>query len=88
MEALVAELKELIFSTLGLPENERSALASSSPLFGKGDGAFGLDSIDALEIAAAVSKKYNVRLRADDQESEQALSSLEKLAQFIAANRS
>ena len=38
------------------------------PLFGEG---LGLDSIDALEIALAISRTYGVELRSDDDQVQQ-----------------
>jgi acyl carrier protein len=43
----------------------------------------GLDSLDILEIALTVSKKYGVKLRSDDENNKQIFSSLRSLAQHI-----
>jgi acyl carrier protein len=51
-----------------------------------GDG-LGLDSIDILEVALIVSKKYGVQLRADSQENHKIFRSLRHLASYIAAQR-
>jgi acyl carrier protein len=52
-----------------------------APLFGEG---LGLDSIDMLEIALAVSKRYGVELRSEDK---QAFSSLRALTTYIEQHR-
>jgi acyl carrier protein len=43
----------------------------------------GLDSIDALELAMAISKKYGFQLRSDDPDNERIFSSLRALAEHI-----
>ena len=54
------------------------------PLFTTG---LGLDSIDALELALAISRRYAVELRADDENNERIFSSLRALADFVAKHR-
>jgi acyl carrier protein len=56
-----------------------------APLYGEG---LGLDSIDILEVALIVSKKYGVQLRADSQENHKIFRSLKSLAEYIATQRS
>ena len=55
-----------------------------APLYGEG---LGLDSIDILEVALLVSKRYGVQLRADSQENTQIFRSLRHLAEHIAVQR-
>jgi acyl carrier protein len=55
-----------------------------APLYGDG---LGLDSIDVLEIALIVSKKYGVQLRADAQDNQQIFRSLRHLVDYIAVQR-
>ena len=73
------ELAGLIVATLNLevPPAEIDPLA---PLFGNG---LGLDSIDILEIALAISKTYGVRLRSDDQDNVRIFASLRSLHEHI-----
>lgn len=47
----------------------------------------GLDSLDILEIALTVSKKYGVKLRSDSENNKQIFSSLSALAQHISQER-
>ncbi len=61
-EAQEFELAQLIIKTLNL-DMDANAIDAQAPLFGEG---LGLDSIDMLEIALAVSQTYGVKLRADD----------------------
>ena len=73
------ELAELIVSTLNL-ETPAAEIDPTAPLYGEG---LGLDSIDILEIAVAVSKAYGVRLRSDDESNPRTFSSLRSLNQHI-----
>lgn len=47
----------------------------------------GLDSIDMLEIALAVSKQYGFEIRADSVDNERVFSSLRALAAHVATHR-
>ena len=82
-EALTAELAELIVQALNL-ELSAADIEPDAPLYGEG---LGLDSIDILEIALVVSKRYGVQLRADSAENEQIFRSLRRLAEYILAHR-
>lgn len=55
-----------------------------APLFGDG---LGLDSIDALEIALAISRHYGFELKSDDERNHQIFASLRSLTAHIAAHR-
>lgn len=55
-----------------------------APLFGEG---LGLDSIDALELALAVSRTYGVDLRSDDERKRRTFASLRSLSAHIEASR-
>jgi acyl carrier protein len=72
-------LAELIVTTLNL-ETRPSEIGPDAPLYGAG---LGLDSIDILEIALAVSKTYGIRLRSDDGNNQKIFSSLRSLNQHI-----
>lgn len=52
-----------------------------------GDQGLGLDSIDILEIAVAISKKYGFKLRSDDPDNDRIFGSLRALAAHIAERR-
>ena len=73
------ELAELIVSTLNL-ETSAAEIDPAAPLYGEG---LGLDSIDILEIAVAVSKAYGIKLRSDDESNPRTFSSLRSLNQHI-----
>ena len=82
-EALTRELAQLIVQALNL-ELSAADIEPDAPLYGEG---LGLDSIDILEIALVVSKRYGVQLRADNAENEQIFRSLRRLAEYITAHR-
>ena len=75
-----AEVAELIVNSLHLEDIRPEDINPDEPLFNDG---LGLDSIDALELAMAVSKKYGFQLRSDDPENKQIFSSLSALAAHI-----
>ena len=56
----------------------------TAPLFGEG---LGLDSIDLLEIALAVSQNYGFSLRSDDPDNRKIFSSLRSFSAHIARHR-
>ena len=78
------ELAQLIVTTLNL-EVAPSEIDPAAPLYGEG---LGLDSIDILEVALAVSKTFGVKLRADDKNNVKIFSSLRSLSHYIQQNRS
>ena len=78
-----AELALLIVKTLNL-DVRAEAVDPLAPLYGDG---LGLDSIDMLEVALAVSQRFGVKLRADDKSNQQIFSSLRNLNSFIQAQR-
>lgn len=84
MSDLEGELKQLIVTSLQLEDVAADSIDSSAPLFGAG---LGLDSIDALELAVALSKKYGVHLQADDEKNREVFASVSALASFVAQNR-
>lgn len=81
--SITQELAELVVSTLNL-EQSADALDPDAPLFG--DEGLGLDSIDMLEIALAISKRYGFQLRSDDDD-KRIFSSLKALAGHVAEQR-
>ena len=77
------EVAQFIVTTLNL-EVSPQQIAPLDPLYGDG---LGLDSIDVLEIALAVSKQYGFQMRSDDPDNANIFSSLRALAAHIAAHR-
>jgi len=81
--ALYREVAELLIASLNL-EVTADDIGLDDPLYGDG---LGLDSIDVLEIALVVSKRYGLQLRADSADNKHVFSSLRNLANHIAAQR-
>lgn len=59
-------------------------IAPDDALYGDG---LGLDSIDILEVALVVSKRYGLELRAESAENQHVFSSLRSLSDYIATQR-
>jgi acyl carrier protein len=74
------EVAELIVETLNLEDMSASDIDPEEPLFSEG---LGLDSIDALELALAITQKYNVQLRADDANVKEVFYSLRSLSAYV-----
>jgi acyl carrier protein len=81
--SLEREMAALIVSTLQL-EVEPGTIEPDQPLFREG---LGLDSIDALELALAISRRYGFELRSDDERNHQIFASLRSLSRHVAQNR-
>ena len=79
------ELAELIVESLNLEDISAADIQPEEQLFGDG---LGLDSIDALELALAITQKYAVQLRADDANITDVFGSLRSLSAYIDANSS
>ncbi len=80
---LQREVAELIVEALNL-DVVPADIKADDPLYGDG---LGLDSIDVLEIALVVSKRYGLQLRADNDDNHRIFSSLASLADYIAQHR-
>ena len=81
--ALVREIAELIRSALNL-EISADEIDPAAPLYKEG---LGLDSIDILEVALVVSKRYGFKLKEDDQDNVRIFRSLNNLATHVAERR-
>ena len=80
---LQREVAELMIECLNL-EITAEQMDPDAPLYGEG---LGLDSIDVLEVALVVSKRYGLQLRADSAENQHIFNSLRSLSDHIAAQR-
>lgn len=78
------ELAELIVTALNLEGVAPADIDPEAPLFKTG---LGLDSIDALELALEISKRYGFQLRSDDENNLRIFSSLRALAEHVAKHR-
>ena len=77
------EIRQVILSSVEVDGLTAADIESDKPLFGDG---VGLDSIDALEIGAALRKKYQVKFKANSEENREHFKTVASLADFIAAN--
>ncbi|MFM9922946.1 phosphopantetheine-binding protein [Variovorax sp. H27-G14] len=77
------ELAVLLVNALNL-EVAPEAIVPTDPLYGDG---LGLDSIDILEVALEVSRRYGFQLRSDDERNQQIFQSLRTLATHVAEHR-
>lgn len=74
------DLKELIVESLNLEDLTVNDIGDLDTLFGEG---LGLDSIDALELGMAVSRRYNVRLSKDRDENTKHFKNVSTLAALV-----
>ncbi|AXA85052.1 acyl carrier protein [Lysobacter oculi] len=78
------ELAELLVESLNLDDVAADSIDPEAPLFNTG---LGLDSIDALELALAISKKYGFQLRSDNEDNRRIFASLRALSEHIQQHR-
>ena len=79
---LEEQIRQVILSSVEVDGLTAADLPSDAPLFGDG---VGLDSIDALEIGAALRKKYQVKFKANSDENRVHFRTISSLADFIAS---
>ncbi|MFK7991979.1 MAG: phosphopantetheine-binding protein [Sandaracinaceae bacterium] len=80
---LESELKQLIVEALLLDDVDAGDIGTDDPLFVEG---LGLDSIDALELAMAIDKRYGVRIKADDEQNRRIFENVRSLAAYVEQN--
>lgn len=78
------KLAGLIVESLNLEDIAPEDIEPEAPLFGD---EYGLDSIDALELALAISKTYGVQLKADDENNRHVFASLRALTEHVESLR-
>jgi len=83
-EQLRLEVAEQIVTALNL-DIAAGEIDADAPLFGDG---LGLDSIDILEVALVLSKRYGFTLRADNEDNVKIFASLASLTAYVAEHRS
>ena len=84
LSPLELEIAHIIVDALNLEDVRAEEIDPEEPLFREG---LGLDSIDALEIALAISMRYGFQIRADDNDNSRIFSSLRVLSQHVEENR-
>lgn len=81
--AEILEIAELMVAALNL-DTAAADIDPDGPLYGQG---LGLDSIDILEVALVISKRYGLQLKADSADNHRIFSSLRNLADYVAAHK-
>jgi acyl carrier protein len=84
MSDIENELKEMIVQTLMLKDVQPQGIDVDAPLFAEG---LGLDSIDALELAVEIGRRYKVQIKSDDERNREIFRSVRTLAAFIAEEK-
>ena len=84
LSALELEVAHVIVDALNLEDVRAEEIAPEDPLFRDG---LGLDSIDALEIALAISMSYGFQIRSDDDDNSRIFTSLRSLSHHVEENR-
>ncbi len=80
-----SELAQLIIKAVQLEDVKPEDIDPDAPLFGDG---LGLDSIDALEIALAISRNYGFELASDNgDDSRSVFASLRTLSEHVEQHR-
>ena len=83
-DKLEDEIREVILASVDMDGLTAADLPAEVPLFGEG---VGLDSIDALEIGAALRRRFQVKFKANAEENRAYFRSVRSLADFIASQR-
>ena len=84
MSDIENELKNMIVQTLMLKDVQPQEIDVDKPLFADG---LGLDSIDALELAVEIARRYKVQIKSDDERNREIFRSVRTLAAFIAEEK-
>lgn len=84
LSELELEVARTIVDALNLEDVRAEDIDPEEPLFRDG---LGLDSIDALEIALAISMKYGFQIRSDDNDNSRIFASLRSLSQHVDEHR-
>jgi acyl carrier protein len=79
---IIRELATLITQAVNL-EVAPDKIDPDAPLYKEG---LGLDSIDILEVALVVAKRYNLQLKAESEENHAIFASLRSLARYVATH--
>ena len=70
--------------SLLLEDVTASEIETDAPLFEEG---LGMDSIDGLELAVAIGRKYGIKFEAGDPNNAHIFASIKSLAEFIASHQ-
>lgn len=82
-KTLQLEIAELMVQALNL-DTTAIEIDPEAPLYGDG---LGLDSIDILEVALVVSKRFGLQLKAESEDNHKIFSSLQNLTDYVATHK-
>jgi acyl carrier protein len=82
-QSLKLEIKQLLITELDLRGKTEADISDDAPLFGAG---LGLDSLDALQIAAALEERYGITIPEGD-EARTVFASVASIASHVQSNR-
>ena len=85
LQKIKQEVKEVIIKTLNIKKLEPEEIDDSAPLFAPGN-AFGLDSVDAIDIIMRIQSHFDVRI-GDQNLARDVLESVDTVAAFIVSER-
>ncbi len=77
------QLKQLIVEALLLDDVTVGDIDTDAALFGEG---LGLDSIDALELAIAIERRFGVKIQPNEEDAPRVFASVRSLAAHIIAS--
>ncbi|RLD89847.1 MAG: acyl carrier protein [Bacteroidetes bacterium] len=86
LQRIKREVKEVIIDALNIKKINPDEIDDSAPLFAPGN-AFGLDSVDAIDIIMRIQGHFNVRI-GDQNLARDVLESVDTLAAFIVKEKS
>ncbi len=86
LQRIKREVKEVIIDALNIKKINPDEIDDSAPLFAPGN-AFGLDSVDAIDIIMRIQSHFNVRI-GDQNLARDVLESVDTLAAFIVKEKS
>lgn len=82
--SLEQDIAGLIIDTLNLEDLQPGDIPPDQPLFRDG---LGLDSVDALELALALQKRYGIRVESDAKNAREHFATIANLAAYVAAQQ-
>ena len=85
LQKIKQEVKEVIIKALNISKINPEEIDDSAPLFAP-DNAFGLDSVDAIDIIMRIQSHFDVRI-SDQNLARDVLESIDTVAEFIQKER-